>query len=161
MNQETAYTTALSLATAGNEHLIEEVIPSEHQEYVRNRLRTQLVEPGPADILSDVATAFWYSNEYFPDAKHWPRYRSLVERKRGWGKKIANDIDLVTTQIMNQIPNPQKREFNCQGLVVGYVQSGKTANYTGVIAKAVDAGYNLVIVYAGLHNSLRTQTLVL
>jgi len=45
-----------------------------------------------------------------------------------------------------------------KGLVVGYVQSGKTANYTAVIAKAFDAGYRLVIVMTGIHNSLRRQT---
>ena len=43
-------------------------------------------------------------------------------------------------------------------MVVGQVQSGKTANYTGLICKAVDAGYKLIIVLAGVHNSLRSQT---
>src|SRR5690606_24099363 len=37
-------------------------------------------------------------------------------------------------------------------------QSGKTANYTGLICKAADAGYKIIIVLAGLHNNLRTQT---
>ena len=39
-----------------------------------------------------------------------------------------------------------------------HVQSGKTANYTGVISKAFDSGYKLVIILAGLLNSLRKQT---
>ena len=43
-------------------------------------------------------------------------------------------------------------------MVVGHVQSGKTANYTGLICKAADAGYRLVIVIAGIHNNLRNQT---
>ena len=43
-------------------------------------------------------------------------------------------------------------------MVVGQVQSGKTANYTGLICKAADAGYKLIVVLAGLHNSLRSQT---
>jgi hypothetical protein len=43
-------------------------------------------------------------------------------------------------------------------MVVGHVQSGKTANYTGLIAKAADAGYKVVIVIAGIHNNLRSQT---
>ena len=47
-----------------------------------------------------------------------------------------------------------------RGLVVGYVQSGKTANYTAVMAKAADAGYRLFIVLSGLHNNLRRQTQV-
>ena len=158
MKREDAYTVARDLATAGNEHLIELVVPKEHLEYVRKKLQTNLAKSSPASVLSKTETSFWYNNDYFDDAKHWPRYKSVIETKPGWGKKIANDIDLVTNQIMNQIPNPKKDAFECQGLVVGYVQSGKTANYTGLIAKAVDAGYNLIIVYAGLHNSLRTQT---
>jgi hypothetical protein len=42
--------------------------------------------------------------------------------------------------------------------VVGHVQSGKTGNYTGLICKAADAGYKIIIVLAGLHNNLRSQT---
>jgi hypothetical protein len=45
-----------------------------------------------------------------------------------------------------------------RGLVVGYVQSGKTANFSALIAKAADAGYKIVIVLSGLHNTLRRQT---
>ena len=43
-------------------------------------------------------------------------------------------------------------------MVVGSVQSGKTANYTGLICKAMDAGYKLIIVLAGIHSNLRAQT---
>jgi hypothetical protein len=43
-------------------------------------------------------------------------------------------------------------------MVVGHVQSGKTANYAGLICKAADAGYRLIIVIAGIHNNLRNQT---
>ena len=43
-------------------------------------------------------------------------------------------------------------------MVVGSVQSGKTANYCGLICKAIDAGYRLVVVLAGMHNNLRSQT---
>ena len=45
-----------------------------------------------------------------------------------------------------------------RGLVVGQVQSGKTAHYTGLICKAADAGYRLIVVMAGVHNNLRSQT---
>ena len=48
--------------------------------------------------------------------------------------------------------------FSVRGLVVGHVQSGKTANMTAVIAKAADAGYNCIVVLAGLTNALRYQT---
>jgi hypothetical protein len=52
----------------------------------------------------------------------------------------------------------QNFPFQVRGLVVGYVQSGKTANYTAVAARAVDAGYRLVIILSGIHDSLRNQT---
>ena len=45
-----------------------------------------------------------------------------------------------------------------RGMVVGHVQSGKTANYTGLICKAADAGYKLIVIIAGIHNNLRSQT---
>src|SRR5262249_19801342 len=45
-----------------------------------------------------------------------------------------------------------------RGLVLGYVQSGKTANYTALIAKAADAGYRLFVVLSGIDNGLRRQT---
>ena len=54
---------------------------------------------------------------------------------------------------------PRRREVGtARGLVVGDVQSGKTSNYAALICKAVDAGFPLVIVLAGVHNSLRSQT---
>ncbi len=48
--------------------------------------------------------------------------------------------------------------FERRGLVVASVQSGKTANYTGLICKAADAGYKIIIVMAGVHNVLRNRT---
>ena len=54
--------------------------------------------------------------------------------------------------------NPKEKEFRKHGLVVGYVQSGKTANYTGLIAKAIDCGYKNIIIFSGIHNNLRDQT---
>ena len=41
---------------------------------------------------------------------------------------------------------------------MGLVQSGKTSNFTGLINKAADAGYKIIIVLSGLHNNLRAQT---
>src|SRR5262249_52528168 len=54
--------------------------------------------------------------------------------------------------------NPARHAFDSRGLVLGYVQSGKTANYSAVIAKAADAGYKLIVVLAGVHEALRVQT---
>ena len=60
---------------------------------------------------------------------------------------------------MENLENPNSsKSFSKKGLVLGYIQSGKTANFTALIAKAADSGYRLVIVLAGVHNTLRSQT---
>jgi hypothetical protein len=67
-------------------------------------------------------------------------------------------LDEATDGILAQVANPVSEAFNIRGLVLGYVQSGKTANFTAVIAKAADVGYRLFIVLSGLDNGLRRQT---
>ena len=68
-------------------------------------------------------------------------------------------LDSVTDRILGFLENPEKQGiWDRRGMVVGHVQSGKTANYTGLICKAADAGYRVIIVIAGIHNNLRNQT---
>ena len=69
-----------------------------------------------------------------------------------------NKISTETLDLVNLLPNPIIENFSSYGLVIGDVQSGKTGNFTGLIARAVDSGYNFVIVLSGLYNALRNQT---
>ena len=98
------------------------------------------------------------------DSYHWNRLEHFLSQelteKFGYEKAgpIVRSIDEATTVIMQDLANPLRSGFSFKGLVVGYVQSGKTANFTALIAKAVDAGYRLVIVLAGIHEVLRRQT---
>ena len=87
----------------------------------------------------------------------WHRYRLYLERKMAM--PTVNEIDRQTDDILDLLPDPTKSgAWNRRGMVVGQVQSGKTGNYIGVINKAADAGYKLIIVLAGMHDSLRAQT---
>ena len=65
-----------------------------------------------------------------------------------------------SSDLINRLSNPKSSSFNpVSGLVIGNVQSGKTANYTALIARAADSGYNLIIVLSGGNfNDLRVQT---
>ena len=92
-------------------------------------------------------------------AFYWDQYKKhLVEAKR-WDPDSVAGLDEDTRKVVERISDPTRVEaFSARGLVVGYVQSGKTANFTGVIAKAIDAGYRLVIVLAGTLDILREQT---
>ncbi|MEE2730106.1 MAG: Z1 domain-containing protein [Pseudomonadota bacterium] len=89
---------------------------------------------------------------------YWERYRELLENKH-FPPKVLAKLDEVTDKILGLLGNPKEDgPWDRRGMVVGHVQSGKTANYTGLICKAADAGYRLVVVIAGIHNNLRNQT---
>jgi hypothetical protein len=89
---------------------------------------------------------------------HWSAlYNFLSSENRNLGD--LGRLDVASDEVLFRIGSPRNGEdFRVQGLVIGYVQSGKTANYTALAAKAYDAGYRLVIVLSGIHNSLRHQT---
>jgi len=90
---------------------------------------------------------------------YWPRYRDYLLQVRKWPEDNVTALDLATSSVVERLSDPTRIEAHqAKGLVVGYVQSGKTANFTGVIAKALDAGYRLVIVMTGTIEMLRAQT---
>lgn len=89
---------------------------------------------------------------------YWGRYRRLLQQK-GLPNAVIDSMDEVTDRILDRLGNPREESsWSRRGMVVGHVQSGKTANYTGLICKAADAGYRLIVVIAGIHNNLRNQT---
>lgn len=106
-------------------------------------------------LINERNKAPWYSGPKTSKGI-WPTYRTKLESRLP--KAAVSDIDASTSQILSQCANPLQRGDRRKGLVIGYVQSGKTANYAGLIAKAVDAGYRIVIVLAGMHSNLRAQT---
>ena len=99
----------------------------------------------------------WYFGPK-PTDRHWPAVRDFLLKAKGWPEVAVDDIDEASNEVVSLLENPAEEQFSCRGLVVGHVQSGKTANMTAVIAKALDAGYDTVIVLAGMTNKLRYQT---
>ena len=101
----------------------------------------------------------WYDEER--RAAHdfyWRAYRGVLERK-GWDVDALATLDRSTTEIVQRLADPSApKGYQTKGLVVGHVQSGKTANFTGIVAKAIDAGYRLIIVLTGTIELLRGQT---
>jgi len=92
------------------------------------------------------------------DPYYWNRYRKLLVQQ-GMPRDVVLSLDKVTDSILSRTGNPNLNQaWDRRGMVVGHVQSGKTANYTGLICKAADAGYRLIVVIAGIHNNLRNQT---
>jgi hypothetical protein len=92
-------------------------------------------------------------------SEYWPAVLDLHKNKKNWGEESLVHLDDSTSRIMQHlISKPHKPNHGHYGLVIGYVQSGKTSNYTALCAKAADYGYNLVIILSGLFNDLREQT---
>lgn len=92
----------------------------------------------------------------------WTYTRAYEEflRNEGWPPQMVQSLSDVTKRILGHLQDPMSEgtSWNRRGLVIGHVQSGKTANYTGLVARAADSGYKFIIVIAGIHNNLRKQT---
>ncbi len=81
-------------------------------------------------------------------------------KQQGFHPNIVRSLGDVSGKILGHLQDPSSEgtRWDRRGLVIGHVQSGKTANYLGLIARAADAGYKFIVVIAGIHNNLRTQT---
>jgi hypothetical protein len=108
-------------------------------------------------LKSDAGHVTWLNASRKKDWRYWQRYREWLERKISY--RAVEALDESTDSILDLLEDPLRDgSWDRRGLVVGHVQSGKTGNYTGLVCKAADAGYKIVIVLAGLHNNLRSQT---
>ncbi|MGQ0589134.1 MAG: Z1 domain-containing protein [Sphingosinicella sp.] len=103
--------------------------------------------------------AVWYTPEIRRGRDYyWSCYRDQLA-KNGWAEDSLIQLDDSTNSIVERLADPtDEKAWQSKGLVIGYVQSGKTANFTGVVAKAADAGYRLIIVLGGMLDVLRSQT---
>ena len=138
-------------------------VPEELREAVRTRWEEETALPirrvhvlsahgGPRD---------WFAGWDPSTGYYWRRQRSYLIDQIGWAQPDVESLDDATDRILSHLEDPRPdgpAEFNVRGLVMGYVQSGKTANFCALVAKAADLGYKLVIVLSGIHNSLRLQT---
>lgn len=120
------------------------------------------IEPVINIVSNEMKDSNWWKERRNTDGfktEYWTRYFDYLYKKDNWSINAVRDIDEATDDVMNVISN--SHEHNSEermGLVFGYVQSGKTAHYIGLINKAIDAGYKIIIVLSGIHNNLRSQT---
>jgi len=93
------------------------------------------------------------------DWHFWDHYKLYLINHKKWPRQVVENLDVETNKILSRLEDPFRTgQWDRRGMVIGSVQSGKTANFTGLIAKAIDSGYKLIVVIAGVHNSLRSQT---
>lgn len=138
------------------------LIPVEDHDAVRRAYSQQtsttiqVLEPG---VMADGGPRAWFQGHNPAGGYYWRRQREYLAHDLGRQEFEVDSLDKATNKILSHLENPHSDDgFGIRGLVIGHVQSGKTQNFSALIAKAADAGYKIVIVLSGLHNSLRRQT---
>lgn len=129
--------------TAKNEYLsVNPIDPGINHSLIKKGFKTWLTEQRDNEISWD------YSERYIEYLK-----------KSGRSVKVVDETKESSFSILSKMADPKSKSpiYN-KGLVVGAVQSGKTGNFNAVINRAIDAGYEIVIVLAGIMEDLRSQT---
>lgn len=108
-------------------------------------------------LTSDTGHEAWLVSSRKNEWRYWPRYREWLDARLS--ARVIDAMDRSTDAVLELLEDPLRPGgWDRRGLVVGNIQSGKTGHYIGLVCKAADAGYKIVIVLAGLHNNLRSQT---
>ncbi|MEG0834817.1 MAG: Z1 domain-containing protein [Christensenellaceae bacterium] len=132
-------------------------------DYIKDRVReVRSVKIGVGIFVEKKSPEheFWYGNRSIGQENYYnERFKEYLFRAKKWSRESIASLDKNTSDIMDRIGDPQKcGKWRRKGLLIGDVQSGKTANYTSICNKAIDSGYKVIIVLAGLTNTLRRQT---
>lgn len=159
--EEARLTILNGLGAFGDRGVIDQVIEDIRAEGERNQM-LEIPAGVSADsykraITADAQDSHWYVGPRQNDT-YWPALRARLELGPLAG--VVDEIDAASTKVVAHFADPGIHRLKKKGLVLGYVQSGKTANYTAVMAKAADAGYRTFIVLSGMYNNLRRQTQV-
>lgn len=135
-------------------------IPLElHRQVLEILERDQNIEFEPVRMVVDGPDdREWLDQQDRSEWHYWPTLRTFLLTKPAWTQAAVRSLDDTSDRVLARLSDPAKEAFDKRGLVIGYVQSGKTANYTSLIAKAADVGYKLIVVLSGIENMLRRQT---
>lgn len=143
--------------------VIDDITLEKYYEISKNEyLSVNPIEIDPSNSLTRKGFKTWLTEERKKEMENsWnytDRYFELLV-KSGRSEKVIEETRQSSLDILEKIGDPRSNElFFFKGLVVGGVQSGKTANFNAVINRAIDAGYGLVIVLSGIMEDLRYQT---
>ncbi|MBC8321253.1 MAG: Z1 domain-containing protein [Bacteroidetes bacterium] len=135
-----------------------DIIYDQHSSYYFEDAKMLVADPDREEWLSETGEPYKREIEW----KYWNDYKELLLIK-GMSYNIVDgaysSIGKHTSMILSRLDDPiRPGPWDRRGMVVGDVQSGKTSNFIGLICKAADAGYGVIIVLTGMYNDLRSQT---
>ena len=127
--------------------------------YVESKVNCSM-ELGASVISAEAEHSRDWIQQIGPKEKIYATTYERYLKAKGMPPGVVNSISRVNDTILSLLGNPRQEDclFQRRGLVIGDVQSGKTGNYLSLLTKAADAGYKFIIVIAGIHNNLRSQT---
>jgi hypothetical protein len=115
----------------------------------------------PDVLVADPTSDIWFTSQSDIEIPYFERYRTHL-RKEGWDNDVIDKLRVNCEKTLSRCANPKgakdSTDSKKRGMVMGDVQAGKTANYLGLINMACDYGYKVIVLLAGLTNSLRKQT---
>ena len=138
---------------------------AEHDQYF-DLITKEVMKSLTVDIDPPIALAPEFQ-PWFDDAvlrgdislQRWYSYKQYLTHDSRFAPSIVDALDKASNEIVDLLGDPrQSGSWKRRGLVIGDVQSGKTATYIGILNKAADAGYRLVVLLTGGTESLRQQT---
>ncbi|MHA4844543.1 Z1 domain-containing protein [Flavitalea antarctica] len=129
-------------------------------DYVYSYLEKQLSVDSERHVTLEENYEPWiYHRKGFVEKRFWDRYTKYLLKEQRFALDTIHKLDDITDDILDHLKDPlSEGDWDKRGLVVGQVQSGKTSNYTGLICKAADYGYKVIVILAGTTNDLRSQT---
>ena len=133
--------------------------PAQRDTVLAKVLARALVKMDTGYALKEIDHVPWVNDRRREiDPFYWERFK-LYLQKEGWPGGVITGLDKTTEEILDLLGNPDEQgTWKRRGLVMGDVQSGKTAAYSALICKAADAGYRFVILLTGTIENLRRQT---
>ena len=119
-----------------------------------------------AELFKPMIRSTWWTDSAETRKKegrnyYWDSYKQYLMEKDKLPADVIERIDERSDKVMNYLfdpTNPDIKDATRRGMVIGSVQSGKTANYSALVAKAADAGYKIIVIIAGISSLLRKQT---
>lgn len=151
----------LATGTTLDEAILNPAIPSELRDKIKETIKeeeTIILQPAKM-VIDDEEHVEWLNQKDRSEWYYWPTLRQYLLTTKSWSNASVQSLDKETDRILGRLAPPDSRTaFDKRGLVLGFVQSGKTSNYTALIAKAADSGYRFFVVLSGIDNGLRLQT---
>ena len=119
-----------------------------------------------SELFKPMIRSTWWTDSYETRKRenknyYWDSYKEYLLKKEKLPEDVIERINERSDKVMNYLfdpTNPDIKEATRRGMVIGSVQSGKTANYSALVAKAADAGYKIIVIIAGISSLLRKQT---